>query len=460
MAFVYRKLTATLEATQHTWRADYVPRPGTYISADDFLADLRLVQDSLRAHQASRLAEGRVARLMRQAEVFGFHLASLDLRQHAERHRAALDEVFGRYGIAGDFASWTEAQKTRLLTSELMNMRPLAPAQLDFCPETNETLELFRLVRRAHQRIGPQAIENYIISMTAGPSDVLAVLLMAKDAGVDAALNMVPLFETIEDLRRAPEVMKALFSSPPYDRHLDRRDRQQQIMIGYSDSNKDGGYLTANWELYLAQRALAAVCDRYGVTLTLFHGRGGTIGRGGGPTNRAILAQPPESMRGRIRLTEQGETVTNRYANPVLAHRHLEQITHAVLLTSGPQPAPDPARQKSWEDALTELSGSGARVSRSRSRQPGVTRLLQPGDTHRRHRPTQHRESPGAPARDASHRRSPRYPLGVRVGAKPGRAAWLVRTGGSAGVMGRRQDSALDTAGPDVRSLALLPHGD
>ena len=142
-----------------------------------------------------------------------------------------------------------------MLTAELLNPRPLAPVQLDFSPETNETLELFRLVRRAHQRIGPRAIENYVISMTTGASDVLAVQLMAKDAGVDDALNIVPLFETIADLHAAPDVMEALFTNPAYDRHLDRCNREQQIMIGYSDSNKDAGYLTANWELYLAQHA-------------------------------------------------------------------------------------------------------------------------------------------------------------------------------------------------------------
>ncbi len=364
MAFIYRKLTNTLEHNQRHWRADYVPRPDAYHNAEELLADLRLVQESLRTHQGDKLADGRLAQLIRQVEVFGFHLATLDLRQHAERHRNALNEVFDRYGIAPDYATWTEPQKVRLLTSELLNPRPLAPVQLDFSPETNETLGLFRLVRRAHQRIGPRAIENYIISMTRGASDVLAVQLMAKDAGVDDRLNIVPLFETIADLRRAPEIMEALFTNPAYDRHLDARNRDQQIMIGYSDSNKDGGYLTANWELYLAQRALAAVCDRHGVTLTLFHGRGGTVGRGGGPANRAILAQPPESVRGRIRLTEQGETITNRYANPELAHRYLEQIIHAVLLTSGRRPTPDIAQQRAWEDAMTELSLESGRAYR------------------------------------------------------------------------------------------------
>jgi phosphoenolpyruvate carboxylase len=192
--------------------------------------------------------------------------------------------------------------------------------------------------------VGAHAIESYIISMTTQPSDVLGVLLMAKDAGVAAALDVVPLFETIADLHSAPAIMEQLFANPAYAAHLQRRGSQQQIMIGYSDSNKDGGYLTANWELHLVQRALPAVCEAHGVRLTLFHGRGGTIGRGGGPTNRAILAQPPESVRGRIKITEQGESITNRYGVAELAHRHLEQVIHAVLLTSGRRPTLPQAR--------------------------------------------------------------------------------------------------------------------
>lgn len=356
MAFIYRKLAATMEGTRHTWRADYALRPGAYRTADEFVADLRLIQESLRAHRAEGLADGRLATLILQAEVFGFHLAALDLRQHADRHLSALAEVFERYGLAAEFENWPEHQKMLLLTAELIHPRPLAPVTPDFSAETNETLELFRLARRAHQRIGPRAIQSYVISMTTAPSDVLGVLLLAHDAGAAPNLDLVPLFETIADLKHAPEVMEALFINPAYDRHLDRRGRNQQVMIGYSDSNKDGGYLTANWELYLAQRALAAVCERHDVKLTLFHGRGGTVGRGGGPANRSILAQPPESVGGRIRFTEQGETVTNRYANPELAHRHLEQIIHAVLLTSGRRSERDPHREQGRETAMGELS--------------------------------------------------------------------------------------------------------
>jgi phosphoenolpyruvate carboxylase len=356
MAFVYRKLGATLEAAGRPWRADYRPRPGTYAAPGDFLQDLCLVQESLRGRGGERLASGRLATLIAQAEIFGFHLASLDLRQHALRHAAALAEVFTRYGSGLDYAAASEDERVTLLTGEILNPRPLTPAVLDFSAATNETFELFRLVRRAHARMGPDAVDTYIASMTRGASDVLAVLLMAKDAGVADTLDVVPLFETVQDLHAAPAIMERLFTNPAYVRHLEARRRAQPIMIGYSDSNKDGGYLTANWELHLAQRALAALCRRHGVALTLFHGRGGSIGRGGGPTNRAILAQPADSVGGRLRLTEQGEAVTNRYSNRELAARHLEQLAHAVLLTTGKRPIKSPSRGGAWEEALDALS--------------------------------------------------------------------------------------------------------
>lgn len=363
LSFIYRKLGATAEANRRPWRADHLPRPGAYQDATEFLADLRLLQTSLRQHRGERLADGRLGTIIQQAEIFGFHLATLDVRQHVERHTRALAEIFARYGLAQDYAALPEAEKARLLTAELLSARPLAPARLDFSPETNETLELFRLIRRGHERVGVEAIQNHIISMTTGASDVLAVLLMAKDAGVDAALNVVPLFETLADLQAAAGIMDALFANPAYAAHLVRRDRNQQIMLGYSDSNKDTGYVTATWELRRAQQALPSVCAAHGVRLTLFHGRGGSIGRGGGPTNRAILAQPAESLRGRIRLTEQGETITNRYANRELAQRHLEQIIHAVLVRSlAPGETTPSARNGHWAATMDALSAA-ARVA-------------------------------------------------------------------------------------------------
>jgi phosphoenolpyruvate carboxylase len=356
LLYVYRRLGATLEAAARPWRADHRVRPGTYAGASELLADLKLLQSGLCRHRGERLAEGRLGTLVRQAEVFGFHLASLDLRQHSARHASAIGEVMARYGLSPDFAGRPEEERSRILTAELEAGRPFAPHRLDFSPETNETLDLFRLVRRAHERTGPRAIESYVVSMTRGPSDLLSVLLMARDAGVADRLDVVPLFETVADLHAAPSTVEKLFDNPAYGRHLRARGGAQTVMLGYSDSNKDAGYLTANWELHRAQRALAAACARHGVQLTLFHGRGGTVGRGGGPTNRAVLAQPPESVGGRLRLTEQGESITNRYTNAPLARRHLEQLVHAVLVASAKGQTASPSRGGEWEQAMGELS--------------------------------------------------------------------------------------------------------
>jgi phosphoenolpyruvate carboxylase len=365
MALVYRKLGATLEASTRPWRADYRPRPGAYSSAADLVRDLDLVQASLRAHHGERLAEGRLGLLREQAETFGFHLASLDLRQHAERHTAALAEVFARYGLADDYAAWPEERRLALLTRELASPRPLSPAEPDFSPETNETLATFRVARRAHARVGPAAVEAYIVSMTHAPSDVLAPLVLARDAGCADGLDVVPLFETVKDLHASPAVLATLFTNPAYASHIDRRGRGQCVMIGYSDSNKDAGYVTANWELHRSQRALARVCHDHGVSLLLFHGRGGSVGRGGGPTNRAILAQPKESVAGRLRLTEQGEAITNRYASRDLADRHLGQLIHAVLVTSLSRERPDPAREASWHSLMTAVSAEAEKAYRA-----------------------------------------------------------------------------------------------
>ena len=288
--------------------------------------------------------------------MFGFHLATLDLRQHAGRHTAALDEILSRFGIAEGYRQLDESERQAVLTAELEAGRPLTPAHLDFSDQTNETVEVFRLVRRARERVGPDAIRTYIVSMTRGPSDLLAILLLARDAGVAEQLDVVPLFETVEDLHQARTTLEALFTHPVYRRHLDQRGRRQTVMLGYSDSNKEAGYLTAHWELHLAQREIAALCRRNDVALTFFHGRGGTVGRGGGPVNRAVLAQPPESLGGRLRLTEQGETVTTRYANPRLARRHLEQLAHAVIFTSGKRTGASPSRGGAWEEAMNGLS--------------------------------------------------------------------------------------------------------
>jgi phosphoenolpyruvate carboxylase len=343
MALVYRSLTETARLARAPWREDHVVPAGVYPDAAALLADLQVMRDSLDERAGGALASGRLGRLARQVELFGFHLVTLDLRQHARVFRAATDELFAGYGLPAPSAL-SEDDRIAALEAELTSGRPFTPARLDgLSEETAEVVRLFRLVRRAHERLGPAAIDSVVISMAEQPSDVLRVLLLADDAGVADALDVVPLFETVADLRGASATLQRLLEVPAYAEHVAARGGHQQVMIGYSDSNKDGGYLASTWQLHTAQRALAEVADEHDLTLTLFHGRGGSIGRGGGPAAAAILAQPPRSVRGRIKLTEQGEVVTDRYSHPLLARRHLEQVLHAVLRTAVPTDEPPPA---------------------------------------------------------------------------------------------------------------------
>jgi len=356
LIMMFRRLRATRAENDIPWqsRNQGAPsNPRAYTNAQEFLTDLTLISESLCANQGQRLAEGRLADLIRAVEIFGFHLATLDIRQHAERHRQAMTEILEYYHLTEDYAQMAEAERVALLSHEILSQRPLT-ARLTFSPETNQTVELFRLIRRARQEIGAPAIQTYIISMTTAVSNLLEVLLFARDADLFGEIDVVPLFETIDDLLAAPQIMSMLFENAAYQRHLTARGNRQQIMIGYSDSNKDGGYLRANWMLFQAQRNLARTCDDYGVQLTLFHGRGGTLGRGGGPANRAILAQPQESVRGRIKITEQGEVLSSRYDEVELAHRHLEQVVNAVLLSSGRRPYYP--QEQEWAAVMETLS--------------------------------------------------------------------------------------------------------
>jgi phosphoenolpyruvate carboxylase len=318
------------------------PRPDddriAYARPDALGEDLRVIGESLRRHLGARLADGLVADLMRRVAVFGFHLARLDLRQHSEVVAAATAEVLQVAGVEPDFLALDLPARARVLAREIANPRPIVRPLGGYSAQTAETIALFHTIARLQQELGPDACNVFIVSMTAGTADVLAPLLFAKEAGLfdpgpkpRSTLQVVPLFETIEDLHRAAGLMEELFALPVYARQLDAWRGQQQIMLGYSDSNKDGGFVTANWELYRAQRALVAACRKAGATLLLFHGRGGAIGRGGGPTGRAIMAQPPGALSGRLRLTEQGEVAFARYAHPGIAHRHLEQTIHAVF---------------------------------------------------------------------------------------------------------------------------------
>lgn len=342
-----------------------------YPTNRELLADLLLIEDSLRANQGRAAADGSLLRLIRKVRLFGLHLTPLDIREDARLHAAALDEIFRRYGRTESYLGLPEADKQALLTLEIANPRPFFPIEPDFSEATNRIIATWRMIAQAHRRYGKIVIDTVIASMSQQPSDLLAMLLLAKEVGIHNDVSLVPLFETIDDLERAPDIMAALFENPMYRAHLEARGArhglQQQIMIGYSDSSKDGGYIASNWNLYTAQQRLIEVCTRYGVSLQLFHGRGGSIGRGGGPTNRAIRSQPPESLRGGIKITEQGEVIAYRYSNAEIARRHLHQVMHAALLAMG---APQESRvgtavKHEWRAAMDALSEAGRLAYRS-----------------------------------------------------------------------------------------------
>ena len=339
-----------------------------YSSASDLLADLLLVDDSLRRHRGQHAADGALRRFIRKVRVFGLHLLPLDIREDARLQAAAIAELLRHYGLCDDYIALPEAEKQALLTREIANPRPFFPADTaPFSDVTQRVVATWRMIAVAHKQYGTVVINSVIASMSQQPSDLLAMLLLAREVGIDDDVDLVPLLETIEDLDNGPRIMAALFANPAYWQHLQaRRVRHgvhQQIMIGYSDSGKDGGYIASNWNLYRAQQALTEVCAAHGVSLELFHGRGGSIGRGGGPSNRAILAQPPNSLDGGIKITEQGEVIAYRYSNAAIGRRHLHQVLNAALIQLGiprevkPQPA--------WAAAMDRLAAAGQAAYRA-----------------------------------------------------------------------------------------------
>ena len=341
-------------------------------SMANLCAPLELIDRTLRARGLEAIADADLERVRFQAQVFGLHAARLDLRQFSDYNTAVLDEMLRKLDLHAGYAGLDAVAQTAVLTDLLAASAPDLSRLRDLSPQTLETLNLFKILKRGVDFYGVELIGPYIVSMTHSPADLLAPLLLAYWHGLclhaDAAqegLTFTPLFETREDLRHAAEVMTALFNHPAYAAHLARVNRQQTIMIGYSDSNKDAGYLAANWELYQAQERLADCCRLHGVTLTLFHGRGGTIARGGGPANRAILAQPPGSVGGRVRITEQGEVIDERYGHPAIARRHLEQVVHATLMASAPEHYHAQVTPKAaWRTAMEQLAAVSYRAYR------------------------------------------------------------------------------------------------
>ena len=306
--------------------------------------------------------------MIRNAQVFGFRLASLEIRQHSGRHTSALSEILKKAGVCEDYASLNEDQRTLVLEKELAGERPLVPTSFDYSQETSEVLKTFQAAAAIQNHLNPRAIDTYIISMTHGVSDVLAVLLFLREAGLYhkgqfSHLNIVPLFETRDDLKRSSGILEKLLKNDSYRAHLKLRGDQQEIMLGYSDSNKESGYLSANWALYRAQTNLNRLADSNQIALRLFHGRGGSIGRGGGPTGQAILAQPPGTLKGRIKITEQGEVISDHYADPPTARWHLEQIVNAVLRGSFPSREVMPKAE--WKPIMDRLAKRSLEIYRS-----------------------------------------------------------------------------------------------
>ena len=333
-----------------------------YPTNRELLRDLLLVDASLRQNNGLHVANGMLLRLIRKVRLFGLHLVPMDIREDARLQAAALDELFRYYGLAQQYLKMPERDKQDLLIEEIRNLRPFFPVNIsEFSENTQRVINTWRMIATAHQRYGTIVIDSVIASMSEQPSDVLTMLLLATEVGIERDVDLVPLFETIDDLYRGPEIMKTLFENAEYRKHIEargvRRGPHQQIMIGYSDSSKDGGYIASNWNLYLAQQRLIEICEEHGVSLQLFHGRGGSIGRGGGPTNRAILAHPPASLKGGIKITEQGEVIAYRYGNAHIARRHLHQVMHASLIAMGtPQETPV---QPEWRAAMDVFAEAG-----------------------------------------------------------------------------------------------------
>lgn len=315
--------------------AETPPGPRAYTSPSEFETDLATMAASLEANHGQLLARGRLARVRRMNAMIGFHLAVLDIRQHTEVHHEGLAELFEPLGIA--YAEMTREERTKLLASELLSRRPFAPPARGAGPKA---LSLFRELRTLMDEAGDDVIQSYIISMTEGVDDVLAPAVLARDVGlIDlpagvARIGFVPLFETIGDLRSIGVVLRALLADPAYRRLVELRGDKQEVMVGYSDSNKDGGIMTSQWEIHKALREIAKVSDETGIDIVVFHGRGGTIGRGGGPTNASILSQPAGVINGAVKITEQGEVIADKYGLPQLAHRNLDLALAAVLEAS------------------------------------------------------------------------------------------------------------------------------
>ncbi len=365
---IYARLVATAAHMNQkvTTRHETLPVE-PYETAEQFSADLDILYRSLMANGSGHIARGRLRSLKRAVDVFSFHLASIDLRQNSAIHQRTLEAICRACGI--DYAAMTEGERQIFLLKELSTPRPLVSNFVDYDAETQGELDVFRTAAQLHKLYGANAIPNYVISNCCSVSDVLEAATLLKEVGLydpisgQASLNIVPLFETIGDLRNCAEIMESLFSTPAYMKLIESRGRLQEVMLGYSDSNKDGGYLTSGWELYKAELKLIEVFRKYDVRLRFFHGRGGSVGRGGGPSFDAILAQPAGAMQAGIRITEQGEVIAAKFLNPEAGRYNLELLVAAVFqeMVSHRQGVTQPAE---FIEVMDELSESAFQAYR------------------------------------------------------------------------------------------------
>ncbi len=374
---MYARLAATLQDLTGTGAARHaVPPQNPYLTAQEFSSDLRVIEASLDANYGSALAAQRLHPLIRAVEVFGFHLATVDLRQSSDKHEEVVAELLATARVAQHYQQLDEAAKRALLLKLLNDARPLRVHGAKYSDHSVAELAIFSMAQQMRQRFGAEAIRHYIISHTESVSDLLEVLLLQKEVGLmrgtldeqaTCDLIVVPLFETIEDLRNAAPIMREFYALPDVAALVKRSGAEQDIMLGYSDSNKDGGIFTSNWELYRAEIALVELFTEleasHKIKLRMFHGRGGTVGRGGGPSYQAILAQPPGTVRGQIRLTEQGEVIGSKYANPEIGRRNLETLVAATLEATLLQPTK--AASKAFLEAAAELSRSSMAAYRA-----------------------------------------------------------------------------------------------
>ncbi len=373
---MYARLAATLQALTGTAALRHAVAPqNAYATSDEFLADLQVIEASLLAHRAEALTTMRLRPLMRAVQVFGFHLATVDLRQSADKHEAVVAELLKCARIAMDYEALDEPARRGLLMQLLNDARPLRVHGADYSEHTRQELAIFEAALAARALYGREALRHYIISHTETVSDLLEVLLLQKevgllrgtlDTGAVADLIVSPLFETIDDLRNAAPIMRDYHALPGITELLQRSGSEQDIMLGYSDSNKDGGSFTSSWELYCAEIALVELFDElrasHGIRLRMFHGRGGTVGRGGGPSYQAILAQPPGTVNGQLRLTEQGEVIASKYAHPEIGRRNLETLVAATLEATLLHPTK--SAPKSFLDAAAAISAESFRAYR------------------------------------------------------------------------------------------------